>query len=307
MFAMIRRRLPIVVIVGVAFAALLALATFSSADAAEQDGATKEKTDAAKKTEGTAQEGPITIENHSWENYHWARTANPLSLKLGDNVSSDWDSYLQTASSHATLNDWSDSNVVDTAVVAGQTKPRQCRATSERVEVCNAKYGYTGWSGLAQIWISGDHITAGVAKMNDTYIKSDDVYKKHHVMCQEIGHTFGLGHQDESGANLGTCMDYSNTASEDGKYPNQHDYDQLETIYSHLESTTTSKMPAAASRGNFNARAEWGKLKHTSSDGKHKVYEREFSDGKLVTFVEVEDEEILEDQEDQPQQKKQEK
>lgn len=68
MFAMIRRRLPIVIIVGVALAALLALATFSSADAAEQDGATKEKTDAAK-TEGTAQEGPITIENHAWSTY----------------------------------------------------------------------------------------------------------------------------------------------------------------------------------------------------------------------------------------------
>ncbi len=25
--------------------------------------------------------------NHSWNGYHWARTANPFTIKLGDNVS----------------------------------------------------------------------------------------------------------------------------------------------------------------------------------------------------------------------------
>ncbi len=31
-------------------------------------------------------------------------------------------------------------------------------------------------------------------------------------MCQEIGHDFGLDHQDENfnNPNLGTCMDYTN-------------------------------------------------------------------------------------------------
>ena len=31
--------------------------------------------------------------SHSCGNYHWARTANPFTLKLGDNVSSAWDSW----------------------------------------------------------------------------------------------------------------------------------------------------------------------------------------------------------------------
>jgi hypothetical protein len=57
------------------------------------------------------------------------------------------------------------------------------------------------------------------------------------VICQEVGHTFGLGHQDESGADLNTCMDYSDNL--DNPSPNQHDYDQLGAIYSHLDSTTT--------------------------------------------------------------------
>src|SRR6266540_1791449 len=52
--------------------------------------------------------------NHSWGGYHWARTSNPFTVKLGDNVSSTWDSALSTASS-----DWSKSTVLDTTVVAG--------------------------------------------------------------------------------------------------------------------------------------------------------------------------------------------
>ena len=28
------------------------------------------------------------LANHSWGGYHWARTANPFNLKVGDNVNS---------------------------------------------------------------------------------------------------------------------------------------------------------------------------------------------------------------------------
>ncbi|MGH9581037.1 MAG: hypothetical protein ACRD2R_08590, partial [Terriglobales bacterium] len=83
---------------------------------------------------------------HSWGGYHWARTANPFTLKLGDNLTSNWDPYLATASS-----DWSISSVLDTVIVAGRTTGRKCRPTSGRVEVCNATYGNNGWLGLAQI------------------------------------------------------------------------------------------------------------------------------------------------------------
>jgi len=63
-----------------------------------------------------------------------------------------------------------------------------------------------------------------------------------HVICQEIGHTFGLDHQSTDGTSLNTCMDYyHNTSASDTKstHPNQHDYDELVTIYTHLDSTTT--------------------------------------------------------------------
>ncbi len=50
-------------------------------------------------------------------------------------------------------------------------------------------------------------------------------------MCQEVGHTLGLDHQDEvfDNPNLETCMDYTNDPSTN-QHPNAHDYDQLATI-----------------------------------------------------------------------------
>jgi len=177
--------------------------------------------------------------NHSWKRYHWARTANPFTVVLGDNVTNSWDSYLNTASS-----DWSLSSVLDTPVGSGNTTGATCAPTSGRVEVCNAAYGANGWLGVAQIWITkGSHITQGTAKMNDTYYntaKYNTPYWRGAVMCQEIGHTYGLGHQDESGADFHTCMDYASNPDEDNTHPNAHDYEQLETIYSHLDRVSTS-------------------------------------------------------------------
>jgi len=73
--------------------------------------------------------------------------------------------------------------------------------------------------------------------VNDSYFDSTsyDYTAERHVMCQEVGHGYGLDHQDESGADLNTCMDYSSRL--DNPHPNAHDYQQLETIYnSHFDS-----------------------------------------------------------------------
>lgn len=82
--------------------------------------------------------------SHSWGGYHWARTSNPFTIQLGDNVSGLWDGMLVNASS-----DWSKSTVLDTQIVAGGTRPKSCRPTTGRVEVCNANYRNTGWLGVA--------------------------------------------------------------------------------------------------------------------------------------------------------------
>jgi hypothetical protein len=175
---------------------------------------------------------------HAWGNYHWGRTSNPFTLQLGDNLSSSWDPYLATTSA-----DWSQSSALDTRVVAGNTRPRNCKPTAGRVEVCNSTYGNNGWLGVAQIWASGSHITQGVTKVNDTYFNTATYNSpawRNLVMCQEVGHTLGLGHQDENFDNqpLGTCMDYSNDPTPN-QHPNGHDYDQLVAMYGHTDNTTT--------------------------------------------------------------------
>ena len=274
LFAMTRLRGLGAIVIGSAFALLLALVAFS----------------------------PAAQANHSWGNYHWARTNNNLfNLPLGDNVTLAWDSYLGTTSA-----DWSASSVLDTTIVAGKTSRSNCRPTSGRVEVCNYRYGSNGWLGVAQIWVSGSHIVQGTTKVNDTYFKREKYNTeawRNMVMCQEVGHTLGLDHQDEvhSNPNLGTCMDYTNDptgrAGTNGtlsnEHPNAHDYEQLEAIYTHTDLKTTvgstsaaTTMPPAANQGNLNSRAEWGRKIHESSNGQLELYERDFGGGKkMYTFV----------------------
>src|SRR5262245_46251691 len=182
----------------------------------------------------------VTSANHA-NGYHWARQANPFTLKLGDNVNNTWQPSLDGAAS-----DWSVSTVLDTVVVAGGTSPRNCRPTDGRDEICNATYGNTGWLGVAQIWITGGtHITQGTVKLNDTYHNNPPYNTsawRNLVMCQEIGHTLGLDHQDTdfNNPNLGSCMDYTNDPSTN-QHPNAHDYEELELIYAHLDSFTSVK------------------------------------------------------------------
>jgi hypothetical protein len=227
--------------------------------------------------------------HHAWGSYHWARASNPFTLLLGSNLSSTWVPILKTTST-----DWSKSTVLDTRVVTGSTTQRRCRPTTGRVEVCDDTYGNNGWLGVAQIWVSGTHITQGTVKLNDTYFntaKYNTTAWRNLVSCQEIGHTLGLDHQDENftNADLGTCMDYTNNPSAN-QHPNQHDYDELGTIYRHLDSTSTvtasTSLPAAMLHGEFATPAEWGKHLRTSHDGHESVYVRDFGNGhKMFTFV----------------------
>ncbi len=188
------------------------------------------------------------LANHSWGNYHWARSANPFTVPLGDNVTntaySNWDGALGEASA-----DWSFSSVLDSPIVAGGGgNPKRCRANTGKIEVCNSRYGFNGWLGLAQIWVSGDHIVRATTKVNDSYFNSSsyDYTAERHVVCQEVGHGYGLDHQDESGADLNTCMDYSSNL--DNPHPNAHDYEQLETIYnSHFDAASTVAFSPASS------------------------------------------------------------
>ncbi len=231
--------------------------------------------------------GGAVSANHSWGGYHWARQSNPFNLKLSDNLGAAWKPYLQQTSA-----DWSVSEVLDTTIVAGTSNPKTCKPKLGQVEVCNSRYGQNGWLGLAQIWLTGSHITQGTTKLNDTYFAMQSYNtpaEKNHVMCQEVGHTFGLGHQDESGAALGTCMDYSMDLG--SQHPNAHDYEELSTIYAHLDTTTTvgsvtTSTQADKDQSDKNQSANWGRRVFRGKEGHLEIYERQFQDGsKLATLV----------------------
>jgi hypothetical protein len=249
--------------------------------------------------------------NHSWGGYHWARTSNPFTLKTGDNVNSTWDTYLAQAAA-----DWSASSVLDLSIVAGQANPRNCRPTSGRIEVCNAAYGNNGWLGIAQIWLSGGtHISQATTKLNDTYFSTAQYNTpawRRLVTCQEVAHDFGLDHQDETfdNANLGSCMDYTNdpdggaggASNNDpsNEHPNSHDFQQIQSIYQHLASTTTissfeSSMSAMATKltqptavpgDDLDAPWRWGTPASWDSEGKPRVFVLDNGNGdRVVTHV----------------------
>ncbi len=215
---------------------------------------------------------------HSWGDYHWERGDTPLTLAVGDNVSSAWDAYLDEA-----IVDWNPSEVLELNEVAGPyttaTKMKQCRPTPGRIEVCSGKYGNVGWLGIASIWASGSHITQATAKMNDTYYataKYNTPGWRRLVMCQEIAHGFGLAHQDEAfdNLNLGSCMDYTDDADGDvttgelsNEHPNAHDFEQLALIYAHVDGAGS----AAASSGS--GAADHGGQQIDTGDGSEDVGE----------------------------------
>jgi hypothetical protein len=92
-------------------------------------------------------------------------------------------------------------------------------------------------------------------------------------------------------------MDY--TSDPDGsingwlsnEHPNQHDYDQLAVIYSHLDNTTTvaqtpsgNTMPREFTDLDLDTPAQWGGL--VKFKGRTAIFKRDFGGGhKVFTFV----------------------
>ena len=235
--------------------------------------------------------GPLSA-NHAWGKYHWARTSNPVNLRIGDNVTSAWDSYLEAA-----ISDWDQSVVLELTKGTGAATTKQCRPPDGRIEVCNGAYGFNQWLGIARIYVTGDHIYAASTRVNDSYFNTatyNTAAWRRFVMCQEVGHDFGLSHQNEDFGppNLGSCMDYTNAPEGGGEYgpdnlnPNSHDYSQLISIYSHTDSfnsaTATSTIGrGAANQGDDNP-SSWGRLVSSSRNGRIHVYELDLGNGRRV-------------------------
>ena len=255
--------------------------------------------------------------NHWWGGYRWASTTpGKLAVRVNVAVDSNWAPYVADS-----IRDW------ETPVVGGAadvlTLPngtvsvdrRKCAPIRGQVLVCNYAYGKRGWLGIASIWNDASgRIVQGTTKLNDSYYGAGSTYNtpgfRALVACQEVGHDFGLAHQNENftNANVGSCMDYTNNPDGGGtngtlsnRRPNAHDYDQLATIYGTADSYNSAttgvvtnfgirQVGQAAARGQTegsgDSPAEWGTAVHRDGNGRPDQFVRRYSDGtQMITHV----------------------
>lgn len=247
------------------------------------------------------------LATHSWGGYHWATNGSGLSVTVNTAVTADWSGYVGTA-----ITDWDNSRSLALTQTASGTNPKTCNPILGQVLVCNAIYGQRGWLGIASIWLSDGHIVQGTTKLNDSYYAFafyNTPAWRAAVACQEIGHDFGLDHQDEAfdNKNLGTCMDYSRNPAggvyngfdygPSNEHPNKHDFDQLKIIYNHDDGYTSAtastnfgvrepgKSPVSTA-GSGDSPAEWGRAIRTDAQGRPNVFEKKLGPGqKMLTHV----------------------
>ena len=254
----------------------------------------------------------VAYASNSWSKYHWdisSEESMTTPLAFGDNLTTAaWKSSLVEASF-----DWNES-VLKNKVVAGTNT--DCNPVLGGVEVCNAEYGDIGWLGIAQVWVyrgRDGHIAQALVKVNDTYFntpKYDTQAWRDFVVCQEVGHTLGLDHQDESfsNTNLGTCMDYTSDPDGtilgqlDNRHPDQHDYNVLVEKYGHLNGVIDeggdkpkkgngngggkSKPAGVGANIDLNNPSAWGQAIKQDAQGNNSLFERSLGNGQvLITYV----------------------
>lgn len=248
------------------------------------------------------------LADHSWGNYHWAIDGQRLDLVVNSSVTDQWTPYLNEA-----VSDWEKSRKLGFSSQNAANDPlsRQlCRPIQGQIRACNDSYGQRQWLGIATIWLSGGHIVQGTTQLNDSYFEMpryNTAAWRRAVTCQEIAHDFGLDHQDErfGNVNLGTCMDYSSNPAggvyngfdygPSNEHPNDHDYEQILTIYNHDDGYTSAIAQAGT---NFGVRevgkaapspalsepaglspAEWGRAIAYDPQGRPNVFQKDLGGG----------------------------
>jgi len=171
--------------------------------------------------------------------YGWKiKSGEGLELSIANALTADWHGFFDKA-----VEDWNKSldMTLQSSVV---TVDPDCIPESGIMKVCNNDYGDVGWKGINEILTQGNTIVASVAKMNEYYVgqfvqpsgNTNIEDERQYTMCHEIGHGFGLPHQDEDFTNkdLNSCMDYS-MRPEANLIPNEQDFISLNTLYGEKE------------------------------------------------------------------------
>jgi hypothetical protein len=224
----------------------------------------------------------ISVAGTSAASYHWAREKSHFTLKVGDNVSGNWDKLLPR-----TLGDWNKNDTVKLDEASGQTNPQQCRPTRGRVEVCNWRYGTHAdeihWLGLTTLYLDRGHIEAATVQINDSFLNAGSYYNtdeaRRHTLCHELGHTIGLGHP-----NTRSCMNNSDFAVFHYLKPIPRDFRELKRIYDHQDRETTISSASVASE-EFVAPASLP-AEPSGPDANETVTVQTLDDGReVITFI----------------------
>jgi hypothetical protein len=237
---------------------------------------------------------PLVVQaSHAWTyagfELHWPRLNNKLTFEARNFLSSEWQPYFRTA-----IKDWNKSKALNIHAIPANASQGDCLPNSNCMYMFNGDYGPNGWLGLASVdgyFIDYEddgtydqiHLTVGATYMNDYYFNSLPFYNtpvwRQVVMCQEIGHIFGLGHNDEDfSTTTGTCMDYSSTPDAN-QHPNDHDFETLLDIYDHADPDTVRR--ATNKPSSPQSPATWGQL--VERHGNHAVYAAR--NGDRITFT----------------------
>lgn len=173
---------------------------------------------------------------HSWVNYHWPRSANPFTLTYSSSVSGPWPALVTKV-----VGEWDNvtqyrAGTFDVVNLATSGTPK--------LTIESGNYGANGWFGLASITVNllTGHIASGNVKVNDYYFTGqyNTTAARDHVLCQEVGHIFGLDHNRLPIIFGASCMNDDNATLNSPAYqtPNGHDADHLNLVYTHTDSGT---------------------------------------------------------------------
>lgn len=246
-----------------------------------------------------------TAASHTWSIYHWQRTSSAIrNIPVRRFHSSAWLTRYSTA-----ITDWRRSAMTKikpyTASTGGPSNT--CPAVLGQITSCDGSYGGTGWLGLATVWTytGSGHIAQGTSKVNNTYFNTsayNTIPWRQLVICQEIGHNFGLGHVNVifTNANTGSCMDYTNdpdggaggasNSDPNNMHPNAHDYSLINSKHNHIGSVLPGfaperevAMPAAVAAFNPMKLSDLGTLMSIGDGGRTERYEMDFGNGITVS------------------------
>ncbi len=206
--------------------------------------------------------------NHQWNKYHWTKTSpDQLVLNVGDCLGphpvqgASWSSILNDVlfqfyngsvpwfDPDTAIDNWSDAGAPNLGL-----RLVSCDNKAANIKSYSDNYGDNGWLGLASIWIyvgKDKHIAKGETKVNDYYITLagytgfDEDIEWQHVLCQEIGHTFGVDHVVDT-----TCM---NTETRPLRFPEPNTGDQVllnsSSMYGHYHSGSGGGGPGGGPPG----------------------------------------------------------